>query len=491
MGVIMTLTAKNPVDPLTSEFYLWHLVQLGLLAPLEPKAQFAKPTLIGAELWKKAKGAPAITVAMIDTGIDTGHPNLKAAAKDFRQVDFGPSLWGVTYSPPATIAETEKAAVEPQPGIVPPLALTEADKLLDAIIPKDGVDAELRSQCRSVLCSKAAAATQGPSPASAPFANLTLQDPSTLFGAHGTGCAGLIAGNSPEYDKDSTGSDTALPYLGVNPYARILPISTPYSHEILPVVMGLLYALRAGAQVIYMPRGVPDILARTKAVEGSPHRTRIDDPGDPTRVAPADHASNAKLKAHQKLFENLLAHLCASRLVVVAAGNSGRGTQLSYPASLRQSDKVRFENLLVIGARNFLGHVSSYSDGRDLPDMVWMPSDDGFAYDARDQRFDGGSYSGDEIRDPAKATAYSPYGLFSLDPRGSYGHDSGQNEDPAENAAAGTGGLYTLFGGTSGASALAAGLISLLVQAGTLAANAQHADVAKALSGHYRPSPSA
>lgn len=491
MGVIMTLTAKNPADPRTSEFYLWHLVQLGLLAPPEKEGEFAKATEIGAELWKQAEGSPAVTVAMIDTGIDTGHPNLKAATKGLRQVDFGPSLWGVTYSPPQTIAQTDKTAAGKEPGIVPPLALAEAEKLLDVIIPKDLTDAELRRQCRSVLCSEAAAATQGPSPASAPFANLTLQDPSTLFGAHGTGCAGLIAGNSPEYDKDSIGSDTALPYLGVNPYARILPISTPYSHEILPVVMGLLYALRSGAQIIYMPRGVPDMIARAKAVEGSPHRTRIDDPSDATSVPPADHASNAKLVAHQKLFENLLAQLCASRLVVVAAGNSGRARQLSYPASLRQSDKVRFENLLVIGARNSIGHVSSYSDGRDLPEMIWMPSDDGFAYDARDQRFDGGSYSGDEIRDPAKATAYSPFGLFSLDPRGSYGHDSGQNEDPAETATSGTGGLYTLFGGTSGASALAAGLISLLVQAGTLAANAKHADVAKALSGFYQPSPPA
>lgn len=447
-------------------FFLWHLEEMGV----------ARFTVSGYEvthespLWDDAAAAAPVTVALIDTGIDVNHPNLDAATAGQLQIDFGPGLRGVRYleeaDGPASGAGLAARALPPA------LPATEVAALLGALelAGGDEDDQALRALFLGTLT---ADLPVGPVPdrsqAWPPFHRVPVDDPSTYFGAHGTACAGLVAGRPPRAPEDRFG---AIAYLGVNPHCRLLSVATPYGHEIIPVIQALLLAHRAGAQVILMPRGVPDPQAREAALAGSPQVTRIDSSAPEVagaRTQAGDHANLARLKRHQEIFERLVVYLSSRCYLVLAAGNDGWAEDLSYPAELR--DRSEAAGLIVVGARNSEGAVSSYSNGHAREDLLWMVSDDGFIFDQSGVNFDPDSFVGDEIRTPADLAVQAPfpYGILATDPRRSYGYATSRHLDPPDaDKGHETTGLYTIFGGTSAASALAAGMIALLLQAGRI-----------------------
>ena len=198
-----------------------------------------------------------------------------------------------------------------------------------------------------------------------------------------------------------------------------------------------------------------------------------------TRQTPAanGNAPDAARLADKALFEDLLIRIAAHVPVILAAGNSGRGA-LEYPASLATPGN----GLITVGAVNSHGHVSSYSSGQTSGPTVFAPSDDAeeisahhmrhFDLSWRARRLDLAAFDGSEGRD----NLYSPYGVLSTDIPGQYGYDSASSADldltegrPAPATVAERTrqeslprALYTLFGGTSAASAIAGGVVSLI-----------------------------
>lgn len=487
--------------------FLWHLGVLNLLNDA------GMPT----QIWHDAAKADPVTVALIDTGIDTGHPNLDTAI-DGMQVDFGPRIAGVVYEYPSTEnfarmqallaqgkdvparllkkarAEFANANKAFQPDIdlganasdlaaaATPLAAKHGAKTWDAALDLtafgDFAQALTNKAVRQVWDDLARDLAR-------PVPKIVSEDPSRYFGSHGTACAGLIAGRAAAATTDDVPTmPLPLPYRGVNPFCRLRSFATPYSHEILPVVAALVHAYASGAQVIVMPRGVTRPADRAELFADSPYGTRIDTATD-AALRPDDHADLAKLTLHWQLLVALLGFVAQRRYLVLAAGNDGFEKELSEPANSLRDDK----NVIIVGARSDTGQVSTYSNGRGADDVLYMLSDDAFALDEVHFAVDPASTFGSDfdrtsLGNLPTRSDFSPWGILATDLRGSYGYASATDREED------TGGLYTLFGGTSAASSMMAGLVSLLVQTGGLqpksdTVSVDRTAVAKAVQDFY------
>ncbi len=83
--------------------------------------------------------------------------------------------------------------------------------------------------------------------------------------------------------------------------------------------------------------------------------------------------------------------------------------------------------------------------------------------------------------------AYSPWGILSLDVRGAFGRAGDDEDEPDDHPGIDLAALYTIFGGTSAACAMLAGLTSLLLQAGELTqVPISRADLRRAIGQHYK-----
>lgn len=428
-------SGQAPADREEPRFYLWHLEEIGVLKDRKP-----------GDLWHSAKAAEEkVCVAIVDTGVDPGHPNLGGAL--LPQVDFGPDVNGVVYRDDAVEAKTPMR--------------DDRIKALDDWLAKSRFE---KSQLELI-----AAFLKG---INEERRVLSLRDPSRYCGAHGTATAGLIGGRPPE--KREAG---AIAYYGVNPWCRILPIATPYSHELLPVIHGLIYAFCAGADVIHLPRGIANPNERAAFLKDSPYTTRID--SAPLARLPdsmkADQAALSVLVAQQVILESLLTFLAGNVYLVLTAGNDGLSDVLSYPAAAFVSNgEAGTQQAIIVGAKNANGVVSAYSNGAKISEenviLSYMPSNDSFAFDETHHSIDLRSlFWLPAAAIPKEPATYSPWGILSTDVRGGYGYAAGlADELPDDDDDEGPGALYTSFGGTSAASALMAGMISLLLQTGGL-----------------------
>jgi hypothetical protein len=419
-----TAGARTEQSPL---FYLWHLERIGLLE--EPK--FGASTF-----WQES--LPEVRVAIIDSGCTTKHPNL----------------------PPGAIHGALDVAVDPNGAVFRKEDLDaaelawrtrseETEQRLEHILSTIR-DKKVRSRIDKLLKAMSKRRPRHIDDDDAP-------NPADFLSGHGTACAGLIGGRKlKKVASDApTASDAVLPYFGVNPYATIIPITTPYSHDIAPLITALLHAVLCGADVILLPRTVNDL-------------SKVVPPGLPpsadlraTRFDEDDKLRDAKL-----CFEHLLAAIAQDRPVVLASGNEGAGNP-GYPASIARAKRAPngADSLIVVGAANHLGLRSSYSNGTyETGVTTYAPSDDEEMANTHAVRRDSTGELGPELRRAVNAgetdsgVDFSPFGVLALDVPGRL---AGGEELIDDVAALPRRLLYCRFGGTSAASALVAGLISL------------------------------
>ncbi|WP_299212011.1 S8 family serine peptidase [uncultured Tateyamaria sp.] len=503
--------------------YLWHL-------GFEKDGQTETPlALEGIEdVWEGARGKDAVTVAIIDTGIDTDHPNLCGAVTE-PQIDFGPSLNGVIYKPRERPLRDLREALLAGETISKDTLRKVRDaiktrrektnrskrlKALDAEIKRLGSRTELTKDDNIALYKelfereppkdKAESRTKGVRSLGdnlsedlqsewytivkalmAPSEKLKMDDPSSYFGAHGTACAGLVGARAPK----PGGRVGPIPYFGVNPFCKIRSYATPYSHEFLPIIHALIDVLLSDAEVVLIPRGVPNMDALSHFAQKSGHTTRITTNRGERTLQFDDQAQFDKLKKHQAILEGLLKLTASRKYLVLAAGNDGLPDEFSYPAQALKDDC----NVFIVGARNSLGHCSAYTNGKMSDKTLWMLSDDSVMFDNDTWSLDERSFVGSDFSyDPHmsqqhKKNTYDPWGIMSLDVRGNYGYSAGGHEDPRYgDEDLETRGLYSIFGGTSAASSLMAGLIALLVQAEEIEPTPEKAKAVVAIKQFYK-----
>jgi hypothetical protein len=157
--------------------------------------------------------------------------------------------------------------------------------------------------------------------------------------------------------------------------------------------------------------------------------------------------------------------------VVCAAGNDGRSS-LIYPANLSGQAS---NGIISVGAVSYAGYRSGYSNyGAGL--TVVAPSDDGEVYNRHQMRLDKKSVDFADFwvdgvyRPPVTKIPFSAERLVTLDVPGPRGYVDGSRRGPVasrDKAIDDPGSLYTEFGGTSGASALVAGVCALIQRQNT------------------------
>lgn len=431
-------------------FYLWHLQQLGLISRDLPNYEKA------TDGWQNALAKDTeVRVAIIDNGCTSlEHPNLDMQ-NIVDPIEFVGYIEGATYAKSGHIdgwGDTEDtSALATVSDIVTKALDNRITKSAEKICPE--LEVVLKTLQSKNL------------PESHHYTD--VQSPSDRFSAHGTACTGLIAGTSAK----PTDNPNAIKYWGVNPKAKIIPINTVYNSDYWPLIMGLLYAVYKGAHVILMPRAVANLhdpLEEDELRESpNPRHTRLVQTGTRT--------------AEKKLFEVVLKAVSDLIPCIIAAGNSG-GSELEYPASLSEKSAP---NIISVGAVTASATLSSYSSGgRDKP-TIFAAGDDGERIDTKFQRFDQSKWRvrnlpmADLLGDP-EINDFTPYGVLALDIPSQYGYTSDPGDDmdyfdqfselgselkandgplkPESRARA----LYCVFGGTSAASALVAGMVSLI-----------------------------
>lgn len=438
--------------------YLWHLHGIGLLEEIETGQDPDKrKEYYPHELWKPKEQSHRVSrVAVIDNGCVREHPNLAAERIKF-PVEFSRSMAGTVYPQPdkagesGNVPETEKT--------LEALAGCGLDDLADLAETEDAQHAKPSLQLRQAI----RAVCDGNWPEF--DVETAVQSPSERFAPHGTACAGLVGADAAFHRKENekTPNPWAIDYSGVNPLAEIMPIATVYNQDYWPIIMALLYAVVREADVILIPRAIEEMSAPEEDPDTSdPRHSRL--LTDRTRYADF------------RLLKHVLRVVSNAIPVVVPAGNNGVGG-MEFPAKLSNTE---LPNLIVCGAVNNHGFRSAYSS-TGANDLIHAPSDDSQELTQDDTRYDEFSWRARRIsmlpaQDGAIANRYGAYGILAIDVPGFYGYtvegnnpiDYGEQRNPDElNQQLGRAelrprSLYAIFGGTSAASSIVAGVCSLV-----------------------------
>ncbi len=270
---------------------------------------------------------------------------------------------------------------------------------------------------------------------------------------HGTLLSGVVGARMPA--KIAPDSANTIAYFGADPRCRMLPLNTSFRPEFIGLIHALLYAVGMGADVICIPRAIYLPQAGDGVVD--PHRpndrraTRIDT--DPV------------LLQHAAIFEALLLQIAERVPMVIAAGNNGFKREMVYPASL--ADETN--SLITVGAINSRQKLSSYTNTKEV--TVYAPSDDAQVWTREELRLDpAGRTLHDHVltqaeSEPPDQGDYSTWGVLSTDVPGAFGaEDGGMStiEQSKYNASIAQRSQFAPFGGTSAASGIVAGVVSLL-----------------------------
>lgn len=468
-------------------YYLWHLTALGVIdatfGPLQSggPADASSPTINGT-VWdaiaeKFPTATATATVALIDVGVSRSHPNLKSRLDVVKSIDLVSHPYGAK-----TVAAPAASPFDPEvkapffgglttSGLGVNLTGPEAtylNSLVAELVPSEGV---LR----------------------------TLIEGDETFGSHGTAVAGLVVGEPaaalpgdpaavpPESllaDDGSAGPNSnrnTIPYFGVDPFSKLISIRTGFEQCANQFITAFLYAWSSGADVILLPRGIPDPVRGTLG----PKAELSQDLDDRTNWERADlfarleeaTPATSELRPHavgktanREIGWNVLAKLIVaiSRKipVVCAAGNDGE-SQLIYPANLAAANN----GVIAVGAVTPHGYRSGYSNYGAKLTLV-APSDDFEIHTRHQTRIDRTDPLVEQhFYQPGTGAVvpHSHHSLLTTDLPGTFGYAGGSDPystilPPYENSGIG-GGYYTAFGGTSGAAAQVAGVAALMARA--------------------------
>jgi len=406
------ITSSNIGQEAYSDYdALWHLKTLGILDKDNAPIEWVAP----------ASSNRKTRVAMIDTSVATGHPNLKGAVNRKLAFDlFSTRLGAFPYlDPDAKIG---------------PLNLNSGTRVAEGL----NETSHLLTQLNDRLSHSAPAQLGGITP--------TV---SQEFSVHGTAIAGLI-GARPCLVPTSSG-EMKLPYSGVDPYCEIVPISTNFDPDPEQLILAFLYAELINADVILLPRIIPDPF-RTLP-ELSQHTMNGDDLG--TLIAPSI-ISPQEATLWEQLAELIVA-ISLKRPVVCAAGNSNEEFAI-YPANLANEHN----GIISVGALNAKGYRSGYSGAGST--TVMAPSNDAEIFDKTEVRLDEQrqNYSPIGVPENNSNFKYSNFEIVSTDVPGRFGYSSSPFiAERSDLELREFGSYFCRFGGTSAASAIVAGFLSL------------------------------
>lgn len=410
---------------------LWHLQSMGVLdADQKPNGWD-----IGEVVQQKTR------VAIIDTSVAFNHPCLNPAINHQLAIDVFSARLGSFpgYEADATIELNDLNLA------------TDVAENLSAV-------QNILNQLQDRLSAGSPARFDGIEPMT-----------SSAFSNHGTAVAGLVGARPviAEVAADYSDSGTEkvefpLPYVGVDPFCELVPISTNFDDDPAMMIVAFLYAELIDADVILLPRDIPDPLRTApelnqETVDGVPL-------GDAVRqVSPSEE--------NRLLWEELtqlIVNISQKRPIVCAAGNSQEEFAI-YPANLASEHN----GIISVGAINAKGHRSGYSALKNL--TVMAPSNDSQLFDRHEVRLDEQDvdYSPVGVPEVNANAKCSHYDIISTDVPGRYGYAYSPFEsDEPEDGLREFGSYFCRFGGTSASSALVAGFLSLGFSTGAVAKTA-------------------
>jgi len=460
------------IDP-PRYFWLWHLAALKVIdADFGPVPEAVPPQdvsavrvqsapVINSTLWDgiPKAGKVAATVALIDTGVSRAHPNLASRIDTDRSIDLTSHRYGAQTR--AVRPEDGPYGREEKAAFFGNLSIEALGKMALAQHELDYLEAMVAEYRGS----------QG--------VIRRMLDAEETFAAHGTACAGLIVAEPATTDGTINPNANLLPYYGVDPFSKLISIRTSFEADPYQFIAAFLYAWACKAEVIVLPRGLPDparapllpkndLKAELETWRGRQAadlfarlEVKSDDARDPTG-AQAGHLPDRPWKILQELI------LAISRKIpiVCAAGNDGE-SQLIYPAALAADNN----GIIAVGAVTAEGFRSGYSNYGDALTVV-APSDDYEVYNRHQTRLDRSDpllTMHDYTVGAARGVVFCGLDLVTTDLPGVFGYDSGaapwSHVLPGRGNPGVGGGYYTAFGGTSGASCLVGGVLALAQRA--------------------------
>ncbi|MGR3496024.1 S8/S53 family peptidase [Citreimonas sp.] len=392
---------------------LWHLESIGVLGFLRS----------GTPKGKRSR------VAIIDTSVAVAHPCLRDAVNHDLAIDFFSNRLGAF----------------PYYG----------DRALEAVFPNLASDiADSLPASRQLFNELVDRLSRGSAPHHRGVAPTTSPD----FSNHGTAIAGLVGARPQTVSIDDGAAAGArslpLPYCGTDPYCEIVPISTNFDTDPESLILALLYAEIIDASVVLLPRAFPDPFRTVPQLGGDPDLLDAILPARPT---------DRECTLWGELTELVVA-VSLRRPVVCAAGNAREANGI-YPANLADADN----GIISVGAVNAKGQVAGYSAIDGL--TVHGPSNDAERHDRLSVRLDDRDADFADRRCPPQHdnAEFSHFDIISTDVPGAHGYSYSPfaAEDP-DGTLREFGSYFCRFGGTSAASAIVAGYVSLGYSSGDL-----------------------
>lgn len=371
-------------------------------------------------------------VAMIDISVAPDHPNLKEAINSELAFDLGSTRLGAfPYRKPTPLGD---------------LGLAVETRLTDGLPRASALLTELIDRLSRDRI---------------PLIDAVQPLTGSEFSGHGTAMAGLIGARpvkADSIDNDDRPSTIPLPFCGVDPYCEIVPISTSFDPDPEALCLAFLYAELIRADVVVLARVLPDP-RRTVPVLGG--KTIAGQPLD--EIAAPVTSSPERLELWEELAELILRSSLA-RPIVCAAGNENEELSV-YPADLAADEN----GIISVSAVNAKGYPSAYSSGSLT--TVAGPSSDSEIFNRSEVRLDTRRPDYDPAGVPTQNdnAKFSSFDVISCDVPG----DPGYTGSASRSARAGDrlrdyGSYFCRFGGTSAASALVTGFISLGMTAGAI-----------------------
>ena len=306
-------------------YYLWHLVAIGILEVETPQGGRGCP-IIKRAIWNHPdlQNGRDVKVALIDMGVARCHPNLEDKSETNTQIDWEHALdlashrYGARYTDVPTSRHIEERK-EFLSGISTTLGSpnTEEQKILISLKDGKGVERYVSAYDQR-------------------------------YATHGTACAGLVCGTS--YPDDQHGHQgNPIIYYGVDPYSKIVPITTSISPDPEQLIAAFLYAHSLGVDVILFPRDAADPV-------NTPQYSRLD------KNEKMRHEESTSTKRAWALFRKIFIAVSKEIPIVCAAGNDARSS-LIYPASLAEEAA---NGVIAVGA---VSH-NAYRSGIPIMDQV-------------------------------------------------------------------------------------------------------------------------